>query len=97
MRLRSGQLRQGEMLSRKVTDETMSCAQILIFGAEFYRLEVGFSIVSSKAIDSFATKAALHQLERSPVGLVIGLTVPPGVALGSPVKTKQFSRLKLVS
>jgi len=51
----------------------------------------------SKANEAFATNAALHQREVSPSGFVTRSTAPPGRALGSPVKTKQFSFERLVS
>jgi len=49
------------------------------------------------ANQSFATKVSLHQREVKPTGLVRELGLPPGCAFGSPVKTKQFSFVKLVS
>jgi hypothetical protein len=39
---------------------------------------------------------ALHQRDVRPSGFVRGLTLPPGLALGSPVKTNPFSFDRLV-
>ena|SRR6266436_2412277 len=46
---------------------------------------------------NFATNVALHQREVRPWGFRTGSMLPPGAALGSPVKTKQFSFDRLVS
>ena len=46
---------------------------------------------------NFATTVALHQPEVRPSGLVRGSARPPGLAFGSPVKTKQFSLERFVS
>jgi hypothetical protein len=46
---------------------------------------------------SFATNAAPHQRDVRPSGLVTGSGRPPACAFGSPVKTKQFSFVRLVS
>ena len=51
----------------------------------------------SNVNQNFATNVALHQREMRPSGFVTGSMRPPGVALGSPVKTKQFSFDRLVS
>jgi hypothetical protein len=49
------------------------------------------------ANQNFATNVALHEREVRPWGFLSGSMLPPGVAFGSPVKTKQFSFDKLVS
>jgi hypothetical protein len=46
---------------------------------------------------NFATNVALHQREVRPWGFRTGSMLPPGAALGSPVKTKQSSFDRLVS
>jgi len=46
---------------------------------------------------NFATTVALHQPDVRPCGLVRGSARPPGLAPGSPVKTKQFSLERFVS
>jgi hypothetical protein len=51
----------------------------------------------SNATQNFATKVALHQRDLRPSGFLIGSMLPPGVAPGSPVKTKQSSFVRLVS
>ena len=51
----------------------------------------------SNANQNFPTIVALHQRETRPSGFVTGLICPPGVALGSPVNTKQSSFERLVS
>ncbi len=54
-------------------------------------------LCQSRLNQNFATYVVPHQFDILPSGLLKGLMVPPGTALGSPVRTKQFSFDKLVS
>jgi hypothetical protein len=49
------------------------------------------------ANQNFATNVGLHQRDVRPCGFLTGSMLPPGAALGSPVKTKQSSFDRLVS
>ena len=49
------------------------------------------------ANQNLATNVALHQLDSRPRGLDSGSMCPPGIAFGSPVRTKQLALDRLAS
>jgi Putative metallopeptidase len=57
----------------------------------------GGGLYQFNANQSFPTTAGLHHFEVRPSGFLTGSMAPPGVAPGSPVEMKQFSRERLVS